>query len=72
MNFTVHQLVEKSLERESKALFTFIDLKRAYDSVPKQAMWKALEKLSVPEKTIQLTASFHQDIKAKIVWMEQC
>ena len=64
--FTVCQLVEKSLEHESKAFFTFIDLKKAYDSVPGQTMWKALEKLVVPEETIQLIASFHLDMKAKI------
>ena len=72
MTFTVHQLVEKSLEHESKAFFTFIDLKKAYGFVPRQAMWKALEKLGVPEKTIQLIVSFHQNMKAKFVWMEQC
>ena len=66
MIFTVHQLLEKSLEHKSKAFFTFIDLKKAYDSVPRQAMWKALEKLDVPEETIQLIASFHQDMKATI------
>ena len=33
MIFTVRQLVEKSCEHKSKAFFTFIDLKKAYDSV---------------------------------------
>ena len=66
MIFTILQLVEKSLEHEYKAFFTFIDLKKAYDSVPRQAMWKALEKLGIPEETIQLITSFHQDMKARI------
>ena len=64
--FTVRQLVEKSLKHESKAIFTFIDLKKAQCSVSRQAMWKALEKLGVHEETIQLIVSFHQNMKAKI------
>ena len=44
MIFTVHQLVEKSCEHKSEAIFTFIDLKKAYDSVPREAMWMALAK----------------------------
>ena len=32
----------------------------------RQAMWKTLENLGVPEETIQLIASFHQEMKAKI------
>ena len=50
MIFTVCQLVEKSCEHKSKAFFTFIDLKKAYDSVPREAMWMAQAKLGVPEE----------------------
>ena len=67
ITFTVHQLVEKSWEHKSKAFFTFIDLKKAYDSVPREAMWIALTKLGVPEEIVQLIKSkFHQDMKPKI------
>ena len=37
MIFVVRQLVEKSWEHNSKAFFSFIDLKKAYDSVPREA-----------------------------------
>ena len=66
MIFTVHQLVEKSWEYQSKAVLTFIDLKKAYDSVPRHAMWLALEKLGVPEQTIQLIRSFHHGMRARV------
>ena len=67
MIFTICQLVEKSCEHKSKAFFTFIDLKKAYDSVPRDAMWIALAKLGMPEETVQLIKSFHQDMKARIL-----
>ena len=66
MIFTVRQLVEKSWEHRSKAFFTFIDLKKLYDSMPREAMWMALEKLGVPVETIRLIRSFRQDMRAKI------
>ena len=66
MVFTVRQLIEKSWEHRAKSFLTFIDLRKAYDSVPRDAMWKALGKLGVPDQTIQLIRSFHQDMHAQI------
>ena len=43
-----------------------MDLKKAYDSVPRAALWHALEKLDVPDLVIHIIWSFHQDIKAKV------
>ena len=54
MIFVVCQLVEKSWEHKIKTFFTFINFKKAYDSVPRSAMWIALGKLGVPEVTINL------------------
>ena len=36
-----------------------VDLKKAYDSVPRDAMWVDLGKLGVPKLTVQLIRSFH-------------
>ena len=66
MIFTILQLVEKSWEHRAKSFITFIDLKKAYDSAPRNAMWLALGKLGVPENTIKLIRSFHQGMEARI------
>ena len=66
MIFTVRQLVEKSWEHKSKAFFTFVDLRKAYDSVPREAMWMALGKLGVPEEMVRLIRSFHEGMRAMI------
>ena len=42
MIFVVRQLIEKSWKHKSKAFFTFIDLKKVFDSVPREVMWLAL------------------------------
>jgi len=66
MVFTVEQLIEKAHEHKAKIFFVFIDLRKAYNSVPREALWVALRKLGVPDTLIELIRSFHQDMKATI------
>ena len=44
----------------------FVDLRKAYDSVPRQALWKVLEKYGVPEKMLNVVKSFHEGMHAEI------
>ncbi len=45
MVFAVRQLLEKSWEHRERLFIIFVDLRKAYDSVPREAMWKVLVKL---------------------------
>ena len=47
MNFTVHQLMEKTIEHQAKLLLLFVELKKAYDSVPHAVLWCAMQKLCI-------------------------
>ena len=42
-----------------------IDLKKAYDSVPRAALWAVLKKLGIPESLIELIGAFHSNMKAQ-------
>ena len=66
MTFSLRQLVEKSVEHRSKQFITFVDFKRAYDSVPRTALWRALAKLGIPENIINLVKSFHDGMRAQL------
>ena len=66
MIFAIRQLGEKSREHQAKIFLLFINLRKAYDSVPREAMWQALAKLEIPDKIIQLLKAFHQDMQATI------
>ena len=66
MIFAEPQLVEKLREHRSKTFFLFIDLRKAYDSVPREALLQVLAKLGVPDPTIQLIRAFRQDMQATI------
>ena len=48
MIFAARQVLEKAIEHESDLYVLFVDLRKAYDSVPRTALWLVLEKLSVP------------------------
>ena len=66
MIFMVRQLTEKAIKHNTKQFFVFVDLRKAYDSVPRAALWIALRKLGVPEDVIKLVKSFHDDMKARV------
>ena len=55
---TVQQLIEKAM---STIFFVFIDLRKAYDSVPCEALWVALSKLGVPpDRADPILSSGHE------------
>ena len=66
MIFVVWQLVEKSWEHQAKVFFIFIDLRKAYNSVPQAALWQAPGKLGKHDSTIELIKSFHRETRAKL------
>ena len=47
MLFVLQQLMEESVEHRTKQFTIFVDLKKAYDSVPHAALWRVLQKLGV-------------------------
>ena len=66
MVFSCRQLVEKVIEHNSKAYLLFIDLTKAYDSVPRELLWKLLAKYGVPEKMLRVLRSLHEGMEAKV------
>ena len=54
---------------KEKLLIPFVDLKKAYHSVLRQALWRVLRKLGIPDTLLSLIVSFHQEMQARI-WLE--
>ena len=41
----VRQLAEKAIEHRAQQFLIYVNLKKAYDSVPREALWVAMQKL---------------------------
>ena len=56
------------MEHTVKTFFTFIDICKAYNSVPREG---CLEKLGVPDEVVELTASFHTMAEVREWWGDE-
>ncbi len=68
---TVHHINTASATPETKVFMLFIDLRKAYDSIPRQALWQVLRKYGVPPTVVSLLRSLHQGMKAEVTMDEQ-
>ena len=66
MVFCARQLFEKSIEDDCSLYVLFVDLKKAYDSIPRAALWQVLKKLGVPPTMLSVIRSFHEGMVAKV------
>ena len=66
MIFVAQQLVEKAQEHQELLFTLFVDLRKAYDSVPRLALWQVLKKLGVPPQMLKIITSFHEDTQAEV------
>eukprot|EP00117_Sycon_ciliatum_P027914 scpid27779/ scgid3366/ Craniofacial development protein 2; p97 bucentaur protein len=66
MIFAARQVLEKAIEHQSDLYVLFVDLRKAYDSVPRTALWLVLQKLGVPPRMLQVIRSLHEGMMASV------
>ena len=66
MVFVARQLVEKCREHNDTLYILFVDLRKAYDSVPRPALWNVLERVGVPPMMLSIIRSFHIGMMAEV------
>jgi hypothetical protein len=64
--FLIRQLVERCREQKKDLHMVFIDLKKAYDKVPRNAMWWALQKHKISIKYITLIKDMYDNIVTSV------
>lgn len=66
MVFSLRQIQEKSMEQNRDLYIVFVDLTKAFDTVPRELLWKILLKYGVPEKFLNMIKLFHSGMEAKV------
>ena len=66
MIFVARQLLEKAREHQDSLFTLFVDLRKAYDSVPREALWQVLERCGVPPRMLRIVQSFHDGMQAEV------
>ena len=67
MIFCLRQLQEKAREHQTPLYMVFVDLTKAFDTVPRSALWIILEKLGVPPKMLSVIRSLQEGMLAQVV-----
>ena len=55
--------MEKLLSRNKKAYIAFLDLQAAFDTIPREIIWKALQKLGVTKNLLQKIQSIYERVR---------
>ena len=66
MMFCARQIMEKARGQHTKIFMLFVDLRKAYDSVPRQALWLVLERYGIPPLLVRLIQSLHDEMKVEV------
>ncbi|BHF58792.1 hypothetical protein SprV_0100174700 [Sparganum proliferum] len=65
-SFAARQLQEKCQEIRTHLLSSFVDLKKAFDTVNREGLWKNLQKFGYPERFIQMVRQLHDGMMARV------
>ncbi len=63
MIFCARKLIEKALEHNTKMFVLIVDLKKAYDSVPRKSLWSVMKKCGIPPTMLRVVWSLHDGMQ---------
>ena len=64
--FLLRQVMERYREQKKDLHMVFIDLEKAYDKIPRNVMWWALEKHKVPTKYVALIKDMYNKVVTSV------
>ena len=64
--FTIRMIIAKCVEFGQPLHMAFVDLRKAYDSVPRDALWRVLRVYGVHKKLVELLEDLHTGTQAAV------
>ena len=64
--FLIRQVMKRYREKKKNIHMVFIDLKKAYDKIPRNVMWWALDKHKVPAKYVGLIKDMYNNVVTSV------
>jgi exonuclease III len=64
--FILRRLSEEVVKNSEKMYATFVDLKKAYDTVDRQLMWAVLAKRGIPRTVLRLLRNFYDGMQSRV------
>ena len=64
--FVTRMISEMAVQHRVMLYASFVDLSKAFDSVPRDKMWDMLRQLGIPEKLIRLVQELYRDLQARV------
>ena len=65
--FALRQMVEKRLEMQGKMAVGFVDLEKAYDTVPREMVMATVRWMGVPEAEARMVDAMYERTKGRVV-----
>jgi hypothetical protein len=64
--FTLRKISELSIEWQQRLYLAFVDLRKAFDSIPRPALWAVLRARGVPEALLNAVVDLHTDTTCRV------
>ena len=64
--FILLQLQEKYLGKQKLLYFAFVDLEKAFDPVPRNALWWTMRRVGVEEWVIRAVKAIYENVKSRV------
>ena len=65
--FIIRKLIEKAKEHQIPLNFHFIDFKAAFDTIWREAHWKMLLKIGIPNKLVEIIKNLYDNTEFSIL-----
>lgn len=64
--FCLQQIIEKYKSKNREVHLVFVDLEKAYDTVPRKLLWEAMKDMNIPQQLTNCVRRLYTDNKAQI------